>query len=70
VIDEPISKDYIAQRLRAVDGLIAFQRKLLRDIHRNYDYGSTETIRKIEADIDVHSLLIHSKLNGSVQNSH
>jgi hypothetical protein len=70
VTDEPISKDYIAQRLRAVDDLIAFQRKLLRDLHRNYNYGSTDIIRKIETDIDVHSLLIHSKLNGNVQNSH
>jgi CPA1 family monovalent cation:H+ antiporter len=71
VTDEPISKDYIAQRLRAVDDLIAFQRKLLRDLHRNYNYGSTDIIRKIETDIDVHSLLIHSKLGGnSGHNAH
>lgn len=70
VDDEPISKDYIEQRLRAVDNLITFQHKLLRNLHRSYKYGSTDIIRKIENDMDVHSLLIHSKLNGSVQNSH
>lgn len=70
VIEESITKEYIEQRLHAIEELIAFQHKLLRDLHRSYDYGSTDIIRKIENDIDVHSLLIHSKLNGSIQNPH
>ena len=56
VVEESITKEYIGQRLRAIEELIAFQHKLLRDLHRSYDYGSTDIIRKIEADIDVHSL--------------